>query len=216
MLTVNINKLCPQIIGGDMTIAAGLKRTGIYACLFSALILAQSAFAVDVAGIKIDETAKVGNQDLKLNGAGIRYKVIFKVYTAALYLADKKTTVSDVLAAPGARRIELVMLRDVSSEDFSRAFMAGIQNNVDKADKSKIINQLLKFGELFASIPELKKGDVLTTDWIPSVGTQIHFNSKPVSENLPDQVFYNALLKIWLGEKPADDKLKLALLGQGG
>lgn len=55
---------------------------------------------------------------------------------------------------------------------------------------------------------------MLRTDWIPDVGTQIHFNGKPVSENLPDQVFYNALLKIWLGEKPTDSKLKLALLGQ--
>jgi len=199
-----------------MKVVARLKRAGACACVFSALILAQSAFALDVAGVKIEETAKVGNQDLKLNGAGIRYKVIFKVYTAALYLTEKKTTVPDVMAATGPRRIELVMLRDVSSEDFSRAFMTGIQNNVDKADKSKIVNQLLKFGELFASIPELKKGDVLTTDWIPGVGTQIHFNGKPVSETLPDQVFYNALLKIWLGEKPADSKLKLSLLGQQG
>lgn len=195
-------------------IVAQLKRATACACVLSGLMLAPAAFALDLAGVKIDETAKVGNQDLKLNGAGIRYKVIFKVYTAALYLAEKKTTVPDVMAASGARRIELVMLRDVSSEDFSRAFMAGIQNNVDKADKAKIINQLLKFGELFASIPELKKGDVLTTDWIPGVGTQIHFNGKPVSETLPDQVFYNALLKIWLGDKPADSRLKPLLLGQ--
>jgi Chalcone isomerase-like len=195
-------------------IVAQLKRATACACVLSGLMLAHTAFALDLAGVKIEETAKVGNQDLKLNGAGIRYKVIFKVYTAALYLAEKKTTVPDVMAAAGPRRIELVMLRDVSSEDFSRAFMTGIQNNVDKADKAKIINQLLKFGELFASIPELKKGDVLTTDWIPGVGTQIHFNGKPVSETLPDQVFYNALLKIWLGEKPADNKLKPLLLGQ--
>lgn len=199
-----------------MRLVVRLKRAGAYVCVFSALMLAQSAFAMDVAGVKIEETAKVGNQDLKLNGAGIRYKVVFKVYIAALYLSEKKTTVLDVMAATGARRIELVMLRDVSSEDFSRAFMTGLQNNVEKADKSKIINQMLKFGELFASIPELKKGDVLTTDWIPGVGTQIHFNGKLVSETLPDQVFYNALLKIWLGEKPADSKLKFSLLGQQG
>lgn len=74
-----------------MTIAARVKRAGISACIFYALILAQYAFALNVAGVKIDETAKFGNQDLKLNGAGIRYKVIFKVYAAAFYLADKKT-----------------------------------------------------------------------------------------------------------------------------
>ncbi len=68
-----------------------------------------------------------------------------------------KNTVPGVLEAAGARRIELIMLRDVSSKDSSRAFMAGVQNNVERIEKLKIIKQLLKFGELFASIPELKK-----------------------------------------------------------
>ena len=101
----------------------------------------------------------------------------------------------------------------------SMRFESILQGQVPKGREGKhkkIINQLLKFGEFFASIPELKKGDVLTTDWIPGVGTQIHFNGKSVSETLPDQVFYNSLLKIWLGEKPADSKLKLSLLGQAG
>lgn len=199
-----------------MGVVAYLKQAGACVCILSALMLAQNGFALDLAGVKIEETVRVGNQDLKLNGAGIRYKAIFKVYTAALYLAEKKTTVPDVLAAPGARRIELVMLREISNEDFGRAFMTGIQNNSDKVEKAKFINQFLKFGELFASIPELKKGDILTSDWIPGVGTQIHFNGKLVSETLPDQSFYNALLKIWLGDKPADGRLKPLLLGQQG
>jgi hypothetical protein len=34
-----------------------------------------------------------------------------------------------------------------------------------------------------------------------------------LGEALPDAAFYNALLRIWLGQKPADDELKTALLG---
>jgi hypothetical protein len=170
--------------------------------------------AMDVAGVKFEDTARVANQDLKLNGAGVRTKVIFKVYAAGLYLQDKKTTVPDVLAVPGAKRIAIVMLRDISSEEFGRAFIAGIHANIDKADKAKIVSQLLKFGELFAAVPEIKKGDILTTDWIPGTGTVMTINGKKMADPFPDVLFYNALLKIWLGEKPVDARLKHALLGE--
>lgn len=183
------------------------------ACLSVGLVLSHGAIAADVAGVKVDETVNLANQELKLNGAGIRFKAIFKVYVAALYLSEKKSTVQDVLAAPGARRISITMLRGVSSEEFGQSFMSGMQNNSDRAEKAKVINQMLKFGELFASIPELKKGDVLVTDWIPGTGTVISVNGKRVTEPLPDIAFYNALLKIWLGEKPADNKLKKQMLG---
>ena len=180
----------------------------------AALTIAASAGAAEVGGVKLDDTVRVGNQDLKLNGAGIRYKAIFKVYVAGLYLADRKSTVPDVLAAPGAKRVTIVMLREVSNEELGRGFMSGIQQNSDRAEKAKLITQLQKFGEIFASIPELKKGDVLTTDWIPGSGTLVHLNGKKVSDVLPDVAFYNALLKIWLGDKPVDTKLKPLMLGE--
>ena len=158
-----------------------LNRALAYACVLSALVATPFASAaVEVSGIKFDDTARVANQELKLNGAGVRYKAIFKVYAAGLYLADKKTTVPDILAAPGAKRMQLVMLRDVGNEEFGRSFMEGIQKNSEKAERAKLINQLLKFGELFASIPELKKGDILTTDWIPGSGTQLQLNGKKI------------------------------------
>lgn len=182
----------------------------------AALVFATSANAVEVAGVKLEESARVANQELKLNGAGIRHKAIFKVYVAGLYLSEKKTIAADVLAAPGAKRVTIVMLRDVSNEEFGRGFMSGIQQNGDRAEKGKIASQLLKLGELFASIPELKKGDQLMLDWIPASGTLIQVNGKKVSEPLPDVAFYNALLKIWIGEKPVDTKLRQLMLGEKG
>jgi Chalcone isomerase-like len=191
-------------------IGSGLRM----AILAAGLVMTSSAFAMDVGGVKLDDTVRVANQDLKLNGAGIRYKAIFKVYVAGIYLGDKKTTAQDVVAAPGARRLHIVMLRDLSSEEFGRAFLAGINQNIDRAEKSKLVGQLMKFGEIFASIPELKKGDVLHTDWVPGTGTVMYVNGKRIAEPLPDIAFYNALLKIWLGDKPVDSKLKQAMLGE--
>ncbi|WP_338846474.1 chalcone isomerase family protein [Massilia sp. W12] len=171
------------------------------------------AAAVEVAGVKLDDSAKVANKDLKLNGAGVRVKAIFKVYVAGLYLPEKKSTVADILSMDGPRRITLVMLRDVSSDDFGQSFITGLNNNADKAEKTKIINQTMKFGEMFQQIPSIKKGDVLTLDWVPGSGTQSTLNGKKIGEVLPDIAFYNAVLKIWLGDNPADSSLKPQLLG---
>lgn len=184
------------------------------ASLVSALALAPAAMAVEVAGVKFADTEKVANQELKLNGAGIRYKAIFKVYVAGLYLSEKKTSTPDVLAAPGAKRMNLVLLRDVSSNDFAQSFMAGIQKNSEKAERAKVVTSLLKFGEIFATVPEMKKGDNVTADWIPGTGGVFQHNGKKLGETINDPLFYTIFLKIWLGDNPADSKLKRLLLGE--
>lgn len=180
----------------------------------ASLILLQSAYAVEIAGVKIDETAKVGNTELKLNGAGIRYKAIFKVYVAALYLPEPKSTVAEVLNVQGPRRLTLSMLREVSSEAFGQSFMEGLNKNANRAEKTKLIGQMQKFGEMFAAIPELKKGDMVAVEWVPGVGSICTLNGKRVAEPFSDLAFFNVLMKIWLGENPADANLKRALLGE--
>ncbi|MBC3907745.1 chalcone isomerase family protein [Undibacterium umbellatum] len=192
-----------------------LNKTGMrLAGLALAMCMSVQASAAEVAGVKFDESVQVGGTELSLNGAGIRYKAIFKVYAAGLYLKEKKTTVPEVLASAGPRRVTIVMLRDLSNEEFGRGFMTGIQQNTDKAEKSKMTMQFIRFGELFASVPELKKGDVMTNDWIPGVGTVVALNGKKMGDPYPDIAFYNALLRIWLGESPVDRSLKKAMLAE--
>jgi hypothetical protein len=186
-----------------------LLAGAVLACAF-----VQGAGAVEVSGVKFDETVKVAGKDLKLNGAGMRTKFVVKVYAAGLYLPEKKNNVPDVLKQEGPRRVTLVMMRDISSDDFGQAFMTGLNNNIDKNEKSKFVSQISKFGEMFGSIEGLKKGDVLHLDWIPGTGTQSELNGKKIGESVPDVNYYNAILRIWLGDKPVDSALKPALLGE--
>ncbi|MEC5160039.1 MULTISPECIES: chalcone isomerase family protein [unclassified Janthinobacterium] len=188
-----------------------VKRLLAAACLAAAF--SQGARAFEVGGVKLDDTVIIANRELKLNGAGVRYKAIFKVYAAGLYLPEKKNTVAEILALSGPRRVQLVMMRDVSSDELGQAFMKGLNNNSDKVDKSKILTQTMQFGQMFALLPGLKKGDVLALDWIPSIGTQCQLNGRKIGEVMLDQAFYNAVLKIWIGEKPVDFLLKPELLG---
>lgn len=190
-----------------------LKTLATGAALALAITLPAAA-AVDVNGIKFEDVNKVGGKDLKLNGAGMRTKLVIKVYAAGLYLTEKSKNVADILKMDGPRRVTLVMARDISSEDLGKAFMDGINENLDKAEKAKIVGQIGKFGEMFASVDQIRKGDVLHMDWIPGTGTVCELNGKRIGEPASDINFYNAVLRIWLGEKPADRSLKPALLGE--
>jgi hypothetical protein len=194
-----------------VTTKLGFK--GVLAGLLMAFACVQGAIAADVNGVKFDETAKVAGKDLVLNGAGMRTRFIIKVYAAGLYLTEKKNTVADIAKLEGPRRLTLVMVRDVSSDEFGQAFMNGINSNLGEAEKSKFVGQISKFGEMFGAIPGLKKGDVLHLDWIPGSGTVTELNGKKIGEVVPDLGFYNAVLRIWIGDKPADSSLKPALLG---
>lgn len=186
----------------------------LVASLFLTVAVAlPAAAAIDVNGYKFDDTVKVGGKDLKLNGAGMRTKVIIKVYAAGLYLTDKKTSMAEIAALDGPRRVTLVMARDVSSDSFGSAFMDGLKENNSVAERNAIVTQVGKFGEMFAGVPGLKKGDVLHIDWIPGSGTTCELNGKKLVENVPDVAFYNAILRIWMGENPVDRSLKSALLG---
>jgi hypothetical protein len=182
--------------------------------LLAAAVSLPAQASVDVNGYKFEDTAKVAGKDLKLNGAGMRTKLIIKVYAAGLYLPEKKTTTADILKQEGPRRVTLQFARDISSEDFGKAFMDGLNDNLDKGEKQKIVAQIGKMGELFASVDAIKKGDVLHLDWIPGSGTQAEVNGKKLGEPIPDVNFYNAILRIWLGDKPVDKSLKPALLGE--
>lgn len=179
------------------------------AAFLSAPVLADT---VTVGGIKLDDTAQVSTQTLKLNGAGVRYKVFFKVYVAALYLPEIKSTTPEVLALPGSKRVTLVMLRDLSNDDLGQRFMDGLRNNLDIAERSKFIKNMITFGQMFSLVPVLKKGDILTFDWIPGTGIVCQFNGQKVGETINDAAFYNAVLKIWIGNVPADESLKQKML----
>ena len=179
-----------------------------------ALALSSGANAAEVSGVKVDDTATVAGKNLVLNGAGMRKKFIINVYVAGLYLSEKKSSAADVQALTTPKRVTLILQREVSSDEFGQLFITSMNKNSTKEEKAKVISQTGKFGEMFASLDKVKKGDVIHLDWIPGQGTVSTVNGKVTGETLPDIAFYNAVLRIWIGDSPAQDDLKDALLGK--
>ncbi|MYN01181.1 lipoprotein transmembrane [Pseudoduganella sp. DS3] len=190
------------------------RRKIMQGAVAAAILAASSlpAFAAEVGGIKFPDTVTVAGQELVLNGAGVRSKLVFKVYALGFYLKEKKTTVAEVLASGGPRRIRIMPMRDLTSDDFGMAFMKGLNDNVSADERTKLLPQTKAFGEMFAQFPGLKKGDELIVDWTPGVGSQATLNGKKVGEVLPDVAFFNAIMRIWIGDKPVDATLKPKML----
>lgn len=175
---------------------------------------AHAPAAVELAGVRYAPTASLGSSALVLNGAGVRYKAVFKVYTAGLYLGAKAATPEAVYAAPGAKRMHIAMLRDIDANELGKLFTDGMQKNASREEFGKSIPGTLKLAELFAAKKRLVAGDAFTVDYVPGTGTVISINGKPASDPIAEPVFFTALMKIWLGPNPADWQLKDALLGQ--
>ena len=172
------------------------------------------AATVDVAGVQLEDRITVNGSPLQLNGAGVRYKAVFKVYTAGLYLGQKAETTEAVLAATGPRRMTITMLRDIDSAELGKLFSRGMEDNMDRAAFSKLIPGVLRMSQIFSDHKKLQAGDQFMIDWIPGTGTVITVKGKPQGEPFKEPEFFNALLGIWLGNVPADWKLKDALLGK--
>ncbi len=189
------------------------KQLGLLAC---GLLLAGTALAavVDVAGVKYEDPIDLRGTKVPLNGAGVRYKAVFKVYAAGLYLTKKASTAEEALAATGPKRISITMLREIDSAELGKLFSRGIEDNMDKAGFSKLIPGVLRMSQIFSDYKKLNPGDTFMIEWVPGTGTVITVMGKPQGEPFKEPEFFNALLRIWLGPNPADWKLKDALLGK--
>lgn len=191
-----------------------VRRAALAALLSLSLPFFAQAQTVDVGGAKMETSAEVAGQKLVLNGAGVRFRAVFKVYAAGLYLKAKSDTPEAVIKMDGAKRVTLKMLRDVDGKDLGKAFTDGMQKNMLPDERAKAINGIFKFGRVFQELKRTASGSVIHVDWVPGSGAQIHIDGKPQGEVIAEPEFYSALLRIWLGEDPADGKLKDQLLGK--
>lgn len=172
------------------------------------------AQAVEVAGVKFDDTIKLGSSDLLANGAGVRKKAFFKVYAMALYLPGKHAEADTALSAKGAKRIAITLLRDLSAQQFVDALHEGVADNHSASEMAALQDRMKQFSDAMLGIGEAKTGAQVFIDLLPEGATRLTVNSQVRGNDLAGEDFFNALLKIWLGNKPVDDNLKQALLGK--
>jgi hypothetical protein len=183
------------------------------AVLVSGFALLAQAQPVDVEGVKFEPTIQLGGQPLQLNGAGIRTRAFFKVYAAGLYVPQKASSAPVLLGQKGPRRVAIGMLRNVDADTFVGALNDGLKANLSEQQMGGFKAQIDALNANIKGVGELKKGDRVNFDFTPEAGTQIYVNGQPRGAAIPGEGFYEAVLRIWIGDKPADADLKKGMLG---
>ena len=168
---------------------------------------------VTIGSITYDTACEVAGTPLKLNGAGLRKIVFFKVYAGGLYVSDPTTDAAKIFTDEKARRVRLGLLRDVDGADFVEALEDGLNANLTPEKKAAIEKEVATLKTVMQTIGDVVEGDLIDFDYVPEKGTVILRNGKPVAEPIPGKALYDAVLAIWLGDKPIDDTLKTGMLG---
>ena len=185
-----------------------MKNTTLYAVVL-AVVLALPAAAKEVAGVKFPETVAAEGKELKLNGAGLRKKLVFNVYAVGLYVESPSRSAQQVIESDQVKRVRMSMLRDLDKKSITEAIVEGFKKNAK--DRMSAMQQRLD--TFTAAIPDLKKGDELVLTYVPGKGTTIESRAgEKISVGGKD--FADALFSVWLGKSPVDEGLKDGMLGK--
>ena len=182
------------------------KRNWISGLLL--LGLAAVASAGVVAGVTMTETMGAEGKNLKLNGMGLRTKVVFKVYVAGLYLETPSKDPAAILSSDQVKSIRLSIMRSLKGSQVSEAIEEGFEKN----SKAQLPALKARLDKLASMLPNVEKGDDILLTYAPGKGTVVTVKGaeKGVIEG---KDFADALFSVWLGARPVQEDLKKALLG---
>ncbi|HEX7218042.1 MAG TPA: chalcone isomerase family protein [Burkholderiales bacterium] len=175
--------------------------------------LAVPLSAAELEGVALEPRVRVDGEELQLNGAAVRTRVIFKVYVAGLYLPARVLTAQEAIEAKGPKRIVLVMLRDATAQQFVDSIDAGLRANNSEGEIAAVKAQTEELMAMIRAVGEAKKGMRIVLDYVPREGTTLFVDGVAQGKPMAGRAFNQALLRIWLGEDPVQPDLKEALLG---
>lgn len=164
-----------------------------------------------VGGATLPNTVSFEGEKLILNGAGVREKYWMDMYAGGLYLTSTSSDAKEIVNSntPGAIKLHMVS-NLITSDKMISAINDGFENSTNGKTEA-ISSEIKKFISYFEE--KINKEDVFDIVYIPSKGVLVYKNGtqKGIIKGLE---FKKALFGIWLSDKPADKKLKQAMLGK--
>jgi hypothetical protein len=168
---------------------------------------------VVVEGARYDATVLLGGEPLVLNGVGVRKRFVFDIYVGGLYVGKKASRTEELVGQPGPKRVALRFLREVEGELFVNSLHVGLKANHSEAELARWQKQIETLTTTIKTIALARRGDTVYFDYTPQDGTRVSVNGVTRGPLIPGDDFYAAVLRVWLGETPADAGLKKGMLG---
>ena len=186
----------------------------VLSALLLVILTALPVTAKEVADVTVPEQVSADDgTPLRLNGAGIRYKVFFKIYIAELYMQHPMASADGVFTDDGRKRMVLHFLySEVGTDKLVEAWNDGFAANLEPQQAEALKDRIARFNTLFDTV---KSGDDIILDYLPGKGTRVLVRGQ-VKGEIPGKDFNDALLAIWLGKAPVSPELRTELLGTSG
>jgi len=166
-------------------------------------------------GHQFPQQVTVGEQSLQLNGVGGRsVPVIFmRVFAAALYLPQAAHDPDAIIKMEGAKRIQIRMNYGVAGKEFKKALVRGIEKNHSPEQQAAFAPRTQAFAAIIDSFGKVKSGDVIDLDYLPEQGLRVSINGTSKGAAIEGADFYAAVLRIFIGQRPAELEMKERMLG---
>jgi hypothetical protein len=139
--------------------------------------------------------------------------LFFKDYVAGLYLTERSGNSQEVLGNGDPKRLQLQMLRDVDGADIKKALVDGMRERSSESQWMGLQERAAQLSRTIDTIGRSKKGDTIILDFLPERGLTLTYNNVVRGNVINGQDFYNAILSIFIGDRPVDAKLKQGLMG---
>ncbi len=194
-----------RTVGFLTRLAAGAALVAAFAC--------SAAQAADIEGVEIDDEMELGGTRLALNGAGTRTVYIVKAYVAALYVHRPSAQSQALLSQDGPRRLSITMLADLSADWIAERFVAAMRANHGVDEFARIEPRVERLIDTLLTLGQTRKGERIDIDALDGA-THVSVDGHALGPALPGEDLFDAVLRIFVGERPLDMALKRDLLGQ--
>ena len=190
-------------------------RQALGGVLLALLSAGASSQVVMVEGARYESSVQLAGERLVLNGVGVRKRFVFDIYAGGLYVTQRAARTEDLVGQPGPKRVALRFLRDVDGELFVTSLHNGLRANHSEVELAKWKAQVDVLTRTIQTIALARRGDAVNFEYTPQDGTRVTVNGVTRGPLIPGADFYAAVLRVWLGETPADAGLKKGMLGAG-
>jgi Chalcone isomerase-like len=171
--------------------------------------------AASLEGQRFDDRIQLDGKPLVLNGLGLRGVAWLKAFVAGVYVTVPSRNPQDVLAQAGPKRLRLRIMVEASSHELTKSLVGRVRKHEPQELQRQLGTRITQLGQQIDSLGKLKPGDNVDLDWLPGRGTQLSLNGRPVGAPVAGDDLYAATLRIFVGERPVDRRMKAGMLAGG-
>jgi hypothetical protein len=164
-----------------------------------------------VGGVALPERVSAGGTTLVLNGQGVRTRFFLKVYVGGLYLTQKSSDASAIVASDAPKQMLLHFVRTVSTDQMAHAYREAFESNPPDVQRALRAD----FERMLAALVPVKEGDRMAFTYVPGAGTTLTIRDRDAI-TIPGLPFARALFSSWLGPRAVSTDLKRGLLDGTG